>query len=343
MTKKDVVLTLSTGKTFKPNLWAILLAPSGVGKTTVLEDLQANVFDDFNIAEQTLDTTDAKFIEDLSQAPKGIVIEDEIAETFERIQTDPTRAGLKTYLLKMYKGKRITRKTKTDGIVVVENPTYSLLGITIEKSLQTHIKPEWIVDGFLSRMVFMTVSGIDWLNNFPRGSEYERRDKYNIDFYPLKEKMISFYNRLRPSYKLPESFFYKEYDILLGEILDLVKTINDFTGFITRFSDVAKKNALLFHTLINPDDEMISNQAVLKGIDLSRRFFSDIQKVLSFYSTTKNAFNRLRALQELELKKGEPLTRRDVMRHTNHLSKEEVDAYLKVLKSLKNEKSTDLN
>jgi hypothetical protein len=146
----------SWGRRICPNIWIVLLAPSGIlRKTTslnigedVLLDIAAGCADRIWPAEWSFEG----LLSNMVRRPSGILIIREFKRFNAALGRDYSR-GTKEMLVDTYDNPtREARATKKDGEVVIEFPAPSLIGASTIDWFETSLQSEDIGGGFLSRM-----------------------------------------------------------------------------------------------------------------------------------------------------------------------------------------------
>lgn len=139
------------GSNFRPDLWTVILASSGAGKTFVTNRLESVLAVNADFPEPA---SAAKFVADLAEHNHGFWVRDEFSQLLRGIEQQPHLAELRDYLLRVYDGKRVERRTKKEEIVI-ENPALVILGLTVLESFGEHVSPESMVDGFAQRFGYV--------------------------------------------------------------------------------------------------------------------------------------------------------------------------------------------
>ena len=139
------------GQFLKPSLWTIGLAPSGAGKTFAIQRVleiagQRNLFPEPASA--------AKFVQDLAEHNNSIWIRDEFGQFLRSLDQQTHLAELRDYLLRLYDGQTISRRTKSDA-VSIEEPALTIMGSTVLETFKNCVSAESLVDGFAQRFNFI--------------------------------------------------------------------------------------------------------------------------------------------------------------------------------------------
>ena len=141
----------------QPDLWTVVLASSGAGKTftksKISNGLSASVGDiEFG---GTGIVSAAAFAQALSEKPRGLWVRDEFARLLKNIddETGPM-AEMKDYLLRLYDNGTIERRTKKDT-VTAENPALTILGMTVLETFKDFVSAESMLDGFAQRFAYV--------------------------------------------------------------------------------------------------------------------------------------------------------------------------------------------
>jgi hypothetical protein len=135
-----------------PELWTIVLAPSGSGKSFTNKIIQDNSPVQSEFPEPA---TGPKFIEDLAATSPALWFQDEIAQKLKLIEkAGSPLSECKEYLLRAYDNRKIERATKVETITIDE-PVLGILGINTPESFKKALSPESLLDGFAQRFGFV--------------------------------------------------------------------------------------------------------------------------------------------------------------------------------------------
>jgi hypothetical protein len=140
------------GKEIRPDCWTVLLAESGSGKTETKKFLEMATAPDVQIMPES--TSALKFIQDLAENNKSLLIIDEFAQTLKRMEAQSYAQELKEYFLKLYDGHEISRRT-SKAEIVVKNPALTILGMNVPESFLKNVSAESMLDGFAQRFSYV--------------------------------------------------------------------------------------------------------------------------------------------------------------------------------------------
>lgn len=206
------------GQKVKPDLWTILLAESGAGKSFATSQLKQAMNIKHTFPECV---SGAAFLESMQDQNNDLWIRDEFGQLLKSLETQQG-AEIKDYLLRVFSGDTIERKTKK-GIITVEDPALSILGMTVLETFSSCIDAESLLDGFAQRFSYVIAHkdperkmidfpifdlrgyreriGSDWekLLSVPVHEKYEM-DEDALDAFKMSFKMLS-------TATIPESFF----------------------------------------------------------------------------------------------------------------------------------------
>ena len=144
-------LDLGNGSLVHPDIWTIVLAPSGAGKTYTSSQVLKSLSDRVPIVASDAASA-AKLFEDIALTPRGLFFSDEFFQFFRQIETaGGPMSDARGMLLKLYDGQNLSRSTKKDGTIIIENPRLSLLGLTVTDTFIDGVSAESLTDGFLQR------------------------------------------------------------------------------------------------------------------------------------------------------------------------------------------------
>ena len=209
------------GSTVKPDLWTVILADSGSGKTFATNRLEKIFGVNADFPEPS---SSAKFVEILRDHNNSLWIRDEFAQFLKALEQQTYLVELKDYLLRVYDGKKIERNTKKESIII-EDPAICCLGLTVLQTFKNSVGPESMVDGFAQRYSYV----IAWADPSRPAKDYpiydlrEHSEKIKdawdaiIDSVSHKEYIVtkeaenafrtSFSMLLPPKNEIPLSFF----------------------------------------------------------------------------------------------------------------------------------------
>jgi hypothetical protein len=215
---KNIYLDVE-GKKILPDIWTIILASSGAGKTYT----RKSITDAFNISDIEFEGTgiasSAAFIDALKKKPKGFWLRDEFAQFLKRLENEGALEEMKDYLLRIYDNDEICRETKKYTVTINE-PALTILGLTVLETFGDYVSAESMLDGFAQRFSYV-ISEPDperhfldypiwklntgsWMNSWKQVTE-------NLhNHYRSSEKSLNaFKSSFRLLYKgnMPESFY----------------------------------------------------------------------------------------------------------------------------------------
>ena len=206
------------GQKVKPDLWTILLAESGAGKTFATSSVKNAMGIETTFPECV---SGAAFIESMEDRNNSLWIRDEFGQFLKLLETQQG-AEIKDYLLRVFSGETLERKTKK-GLVKVDDPALAILGMTVLDTFSDCINAESLLDGFAQRFSYVIAHKDETrkMIDFPvfdlRGyrerirSEWDKiknmdiHKAYSMDDDAMDAFKTSF--RLLATDDIPESFF----------------------------------------------------------------------------------------------------------------------------------------
>lgn len=139
------------GQMIEPLLWLVILAPSGAGKSFALQRITEMVRGVDLFPEPA---SAARFIQDLSVFNRTIWVRDEFGQFMRSLEQQTHLAELRDYLLRLYDGQQLTRRTKTEEITI-ENPALTIVGLSVFETFKNCVGAEALIDGFAQRFNFI--------------------------------------------------------------------------------------------------------------------------------------------------------------------------------------------
>jgi hypothetical protein len=261
------------GQKVYPDIWSIILAPSGSGKSSV-ESFLNKLFSEFDIAKVEPFSTAKSYLNNLSATPKGLLIKDEFAQLLLGMEKQTYLMELKDYFLTTYDNGRIVRATDK-GTIEVNEPAISIYGSTVDSTFSTYISQEMLQDGFAQRFNYvycetrsdkkalLTINqDIDHIKDaFRKSLENIHHRKYFLsDEAEAKYKELYHINvKMFPG--IPYSFFRR-----------------------TQWKGI--KYALLYHVLLNKTSEQIDAEDIIWADRITFSHLIDLNKMLSVYDNS---------------------------------------------------------
>lgn len=153
LTQRDVKIRLGRQEIY-PNLWTLVLAESGVGKTFSIKLLKSALSEDVYVHEPSYQSK-AALVADLyahKEARKAVVVIDEFGQVLRLIHS--RNEDLKQALLLAYDGE-VEHTTKKEGRIVVDDVALSILAATVLSVFHQIATPEDLLDGLMQRFLMV--------------------------------------------------------------------------------------------------------------------------------------------------------------------------------------------
>lgn len=148
--KREAKIDLN-GQSVDPMLWSVVLAASGSGKTFSINRLREMTGENYLFPEPS---SAAKFVQDLFNWNRSLWIRDEFGTFLKSLDQQTHLAEIRDYLLRLFDGLIISRRTKQEEITI-ENPALTILGLSVFESFKNCVSAESLVDGFAQRFNFL--------------------------------------------------------------------------------------------------------------------------------------------------------------------------------------------
>lgn len=234
------------GQTVKPDLWSVVLASSGAGKTFATSVLERATGQGANFPEPA---SSAKFIEDLAKNNNSLWVRDEFAQFLKSIEQQPHLAEMKDYLLKVFDGKKVERNTKKSSIQV-EDPALVILGLTVLESFKNNVSAESMLDGFAQRFSYIIAKRDPERppKDFPIYDMRSYQDRIKTEWEKVVASIQHQKYRVGPE---AEEAFKESFSLLIPPNEDIP------ASFFRRIMFRGVRYALLYHVLLGKTDEVI--------------------------------------------------------------------------------------
>ncbi|QYG02230.1 DUF3987 domain-containing protein [Massilia sp. NP310] len=236
------------GQTITPELWTIILAASGCGKTYSLDRLkkfapvQANIM---GIKSEAAFFDAMKTNEEMGRANAMLV--DEVGQMIQQIeQIGSPLATLKESLLNAYGGSPITRATVKTGERTINDSTMTFLGLNVDETMMNILTPTSFLDGFCQRFTFVLAKR-DPERHFKHFPRYD-----NAQIEAVTEAAWAKLTAIAPAERYvytPEAL--AAYDAAFFEYAELIErdgVVN--VSFFRRTLQRAHRLALLYHIIL---------------------------------------------------------------------------------------------
>ena len=298
-----------SGQIIKSDIWTILLAKSGDGKTYT-----NNVFEKSIKLNNVFDSgiqSAAKFIESLRDNNNSIWVRDEFAQLLKAMKTQSYLEELKEYLLKIYDNKTVMRITK-DYEIIVENPAMVIMGLNAYDTFLGNVSSEDVLDGFAARF------------NYVIAKPDEDRPALSVPLY----KTGILINAIKKSWKKIK-FPTKNKKYIFGKNAEKAfnKAFIEYAGteaenipaaFLRRTLFKSIKYAFIYHILLGKSK---LNEIDAEDIGWSMRLvflhIADTKELLQDYgfSNLENTVKKIEKLKNKYKESGKNLQVRDIISH----------------------------
>lgn len=281
-----------------PDLWTIVLAPSGAGKT-MAHNLIAKAAPVKSSFPEV--ASGARFIEAFQQHNFGLWFQDEFAQKLKQIETpNSPLADVKEYLLRAYGYDKIERSTKKETITI-EEPCLGILGLNTPESFFKALSPESLLDGFAARFAYVIAERdparpmLDFpLYNIERLTQAAQVAFDKIQALPLPAAYLvgaEAETAFRESFRL----------LCSGEIPE---------AFYRRILFRAFKYATLYHVILGKASDTLDAEDMGWAARVSSLHLSDMRRIAEQHGLLGDALKVVRKVRRLRTLGSKPLTAR---------------------------------
>ncbi|MES2283394.1 MAG: hypothetical protein V4542_18415 [Pseudomonadota bacterium] len=275
MLQQGVYIKKSEMQNIYPDLWTLLLADTGGGKTMTLNAIsnalegKVKMFPDAK--------SYPKFFENLEQNNNSFYLKDEFAKFIRAINKDSKMEGLRGCLLEVYSNSKVSYGTMV-GSPTVEIPAISILGLSQIENI-TEIPESMIKDGFTQRFGY----------SFARKDGRPRVLNYKFDglasqVAPLWQKLTD--TPFHPVYYLDDVV---EETFTAGGnlVVDKADEVGVSEPFSRRIIFRAFKYALAYHVLTGKTDKFLHADDMAQGLRLCARELHGTMEFLNMFGLLK--------------------------------------------------------
>lgn len=261
-----------------PDLWTVVLAPSGAGKSLSQKELNKALDAKINLFSEA--KTSLQFLTNLRDQRLALYLRDEFAQFLKEVNKEPSMQNVRDYLLRTYDNGDIEHTTTTSS-VKVKNSAISILGYTPTKTLQLHLTKEMILDGFAQRFSYCVAEKDDR----PIVGDY--------DFDRLADRISPLWNKISsiPAHQIytvsreARGAFNKVAQTIIGKARE--ENVDD--SFSRRLAFTTYKYGLAYHFLAGKTTSEIDAEDLGQAAQLVALHLRDLRKVLDLYEPVGKA------------------------------------------------------
>jgi hypothetical protein len=308
MLNRRCVLETETMGVIRPDIWTVILASSGAGKTYTQKQI-TNSINLEGIEFSGNFVSAAAFVQALKDNPAGLWIRDEYAQFLKSIESSDGPMGeMKDYMLRLYDNSKIERTTKEDSISI-KNPAMTILGLTVLETFGKYVSAESMLDGFAQRFSYVKA---------------ETDPDRNFKDYPLWQVDSKIFDNhwkkvldcIKPKYFVDESIIYPAFSESFNSLFD--ERVPE--SFFRRMIWKSTKYAMLYHVLRGDN----SDRLVAEDFGWAARLLSiHVQDAVwligehNIGELEKVIASTERAIKRLTLKNGRPPTMREIVQNVS--------------------------
>lgn len=285
------------GRFIYPNLWGVIIGPSGSGKSVPL-DMSKRILEKAGLGERIASDSFSieAMLDEFKLEPSRILYSQEFSATMGMLNRDYNQ-GATQFLTEIYDvpdvyRRRLRRSKDQDGMIELQKPCLSILAATAPDWFAEQFKLSALRSGFLVRFLYC-----------PR----EKRGKYVEDPGPFDEAIdAQLADHLRQIGELRGRADFSQCASALNQWERrnreaLSDCPSDFAGMRSRAGVLVKKLAVLFHVSQNPTNLRVNEQDVGHAIKYVERIHGEAEAYLSErVAHDKDDGERLRILEIAE-------------------------------------------
>lgn len=315
------------GQRIYPNLWMLLLAPSGFYRKSTAINIGIRCLR--GQCEDVLmpnDFTREKLIEFMDKKPSGLISVYEFGDLLAQMQRE-YNCGMKEFLTNIYDGHPYKRATKKETSSIVD-PSLSILAASTIDWIHDRITEGDVRGGFLARFLFWPSTqknGWMGLSSVP-----------DTGIMELLQNALGAFNSIEiGSVGFPKSVVdrYNDWNRGHEEEINDKKLPSELQGFYTRMATYVLKIAMIYQVVLDAETPMTLNLESLEySISLieylKTRLLHVIQNELV---TTKDARDLKKILEIIEREPG--VTRSKLLQNSHFIAKRLDDLLVTLVES----------
>ena len=261
-----------------PDLWTIVVAGSGAGKTLSQKNLDKALSGGVALFEDA--KTSLQFLTNLRDQRLALYIKDEFAQFLRAVSKEPGMQNVRDYLLRTYDNGNIEHTT-TVSSVKVENSAIGILGYTPTDTLKIHLTREMLLDGFAQRFSYCVAEKDDR----PIVGDYDF-DELPAHVSPLWGKIVSM--PIHAVYKVSKEARLV-FNQVVGAIVTKAREVNVNDSFSRRLAFTTYKYGLAYHILAGKEDDTIDEDDLAQAAKLVALHLVSLREVLDMYEAPTNS------------------------------------------------------
>ena len=260
------------GQVILPDLWTVVVADSGSGKTLSQKQLDKALSGGvklFSDAKSSL-----QFLTNLREQRLALYIKDEFAQFLKAVTKDPAMLDVRDYLLRTYDNGNIEHTT-TKSSVQVEKSAIGILGYTPTKTLKTHLTQEMLLDGFAQRYSYCVAER----DERPIIGDYNFEELASR-VSPLWTKIVGM--PIHTVYKIGDDSI-AMFNQVVNKIVTKARQDDIEDSFSRRLAFTTYKYGLAYHILSGKTSDVIDPDDMNQGAQLVALHLRDLRKILDMY------------------------------------------------------------
>ena len=261
-----------------PDLWTVVLAPSGAGKTLSQKALAQAMGGEIKTFPDS--KTSLKFLTNLRDHRLSLFLRDEFAQFLKSVSKDTGMQDVRDYLLRTYDNGNIEHAS-TKSSVVVHRSAIGILGYTPVATFSKYLTAEMLLDGFAQRFSFCVAERDDR----PIVGDYDF-DGLSPLIKPLWDKITK--TPFHPVYKVSAEGR-DVFNQIVGTIVARARQDGIDDSFSRRLAFTTYKYGLAYHVLSGNTDDTINAGDLAFGAQLTAMHLLHLRKVMDLYALPKTS------------------------------------------------------
>lgn len=296
------------GEKLEPDLWSVILAESGTGKSFASRMIKNGISNNQDISMFPHCASAAKFVDELQYYNRSFWLKDEFAQFLKALENQTHMEELKDILLKLYDNDTIERRTKKYNIKI-DDPALTILGMTVYSTFFNNISNESMLDGFAQRFSYIIAKKDNTRNmeDFPL---------YPVDI--IKKEIADSWNellnvKLHDKYEVNANAI-EAFKLSFGLLSSHKDKIDD--SFFRRIMWRGVKYALLYHIILKKNSNMLDEFDMGWAGRVCWLHMQDMKEILSIKGCgeLEALVRRAEAVRErIKLKENREITARDLV------------------------------
>ncbi len=275
MSQQEACLRTMGGRK-RLDLWTIVLAPSGAGKSYALNEIRKAFGDGIDIFPKP--DSERHFVESLAEHNMGLFPIDEFAQFVGEMGKGGRLAKVRDYLLKCGEGGVVEYNTMATQLRI-ENPGLTIFGATVVDTFKKYFGADSIKDGLAQRMAFVFAERDPAR---PKLADYSFENERSGPIGKSWRALLASVDPSRTCFmpRPAAAAYQRAFEILLAR----AEQVDVDEGYSRRLAARGQKYAMVYHFLLGKASLVIDAEDLGYGMRVAALHLKDTRRLLDLFA-----------------------------------------------------------